>query len=51
MKQGKRQNERCKDWLYRLGWMIAIWLGGVAALGAVALILRLAMHAAGMHTR
>jgi hypothetical protein len=35
-------------WLRRLGWLIALWLGGVAALGAVALALRVLMHAAGM---
>ena len=36
------------SWLRRVGWLIALWLGGVAALGAVALALRLLMHAAGM---
>jgi hypothetical protein len=35
-------------WLRRLGWMLALWLAGVAALGAVAGLLRLLMHAAGM---
>jgi hypothetical protein len=35
-------------WLRRLGWLVALWLGGVAALGAVALVLRVLMHAAGM---
>jgi hypothetical protein len=35
-------------WLRRLGWMLVLWLGGVAALGAVAWLLRLLMHAAGM---
>lgn len=35
-------------WLRRLGWMLALWLGGVAALGLVALLLRMAMRAAGM---
>jgi hypothetical protein len=28
--------------------MVALWLGGVAALGAVAWLLRVLMHAAGM---
>jgi hypothetical protein len=32
----------------RLGWMAALWLGGVLALGLVALLLRGLMHAAGM---
>jgi hypothetical protein len=35
-------------WLRRLGWLLALWLGGVAALGIVALALRVLMHAAGM---
>ena len=35
-------------WLRRLGWMLALWLAGVAALGAVAWLLRICMHAAGM---
>lgn len=35
-------------WLRRLGWMLALWAGGVAALGAVAWLLRVLMHAAGM---
>jgi hypothetical protein len=35
-------------WLRRAGWLLALWLGGVAALAVVALLLRLAMRAAGM---
>jgi len=35
-------------WLRRLGWLVALWLGGVLALGLVALVLRVLMHAAGM---
>lgn len=35
-------------WLRRLAWMLALWLGGVAALGIVAWLLRVAMHAAGL---
>jgi hypothetical protein len=35
-------------WLRRVGWLLALWLGGVAALGIVALALRVLMHAAGM---
>jgi hypothetical protein len=35
-------------WLRRLVWMVLLWLAGVAALGLVALLLRLLMHAAGM---
>jgi hypothetical protein len=36
-------------WLRRLGWMCLLWAGSVAALAVVALLMRLAMHAAGMH--
>jgi hypothetical protein len=35
-------------WMRRLGWMLALWLAGVAALGIVAWLIRVAMHAAGM---
>jgi hypothetical protein len=35
-------------WLKRVGWLLALWLGGVLALGVVAGILRIAMHAAGL---
>jgi len=37
-------------WLRRLGWLVALWAAGVAALAAVALLLRLVMHAAGMRS-
>ncbi len=39
---------RMRLWLSRLGWMTALWAAGVAALGVVALLLHVAMHAAGM---
>lgn len=39
---------RTLSWLRRLGWLVALWAGGVAALAAVALLLRLLMQAAGM---
>ncbi|MFK3737019.1 DUF2474 domain-containing protein [Massilia sp. TN1-12] len=38
-----------RPWLSRLAWMLALWLGGVAALGVVAWLLRLAMRLAGLH--
>jgi hypothetical protein len=38
-------------WLKRVGWLLALWIGGVAALGLVALLLRLFMHAAGMRSQ
>lgn len=34
----------------RLGWLLLLWCGGVAAVAAVALLIRLAMRAAGMST-
>jgi hypothetical protein len=37
-------------WLRRLGWMVAIWVGGVVALAIVAFLLRVLMHAAGMRS-
>ena len=40
---------RMRLWLGRVGWMAALWAGGVAALAAVALLLRMLMQAAGMH--
>lgn len=39
---------RVRLWLGRAGWMALLWTGGVAAVGAVALLLRVVMHAAGM---
>ena len=38
------------QWLRRIGWMVLLWLAGVAALGVVAVALRLLMHAAGMRS-
>ena len=35
-------------WLRRLGWMVVLWASGVAALAAVAGLIRLLMRAAGM---
>lgn len=37
------------QWLRRLGWMAVLWASGVAALAAVAGLIRLVMRAAGMH--
>ncbi|MEH6434810.1 DUF2474 domain-containing protein [Massilia sp. DD77] len=42
LKPGKRQ------WMRRLAWTAALWLGGVATLALVAFALRLVMRAAGM---
>ena len=38
-----------RRWLRRLGWMVVLWASGVAALAAVAGLIRLVMRAAGMH--
>jgi hypothetical protein len=35
-------------WAKRVGWLALLWLAGVVAVGAVALLIRLGMHAAGM---
>lgn len=35
-------------WLRRLGWLVLIWSASVLALGAVALLVRVAMQAAGL---
>lgn len=35
---------------YRLGWLVAIWLGSVLALGIIAMGFHLLMHAAGLHS-
>ena len=37
-----------RQWLKRLGWMALLWAGGVASLAAVAFLIRVVMHAAGM---
>jgi hypothetical protein len=41
-------SRRAPQWLRRLGWMVGLWTAGVAALAAVAGLIRLVMHAAGM---
>ncbi|MCM5557000.1 DUF2474 domain-containing protein [Pleomorphomonas sp. JP5] len=35
-------------WLRRVGWLVAIWAGSIAALGVVAMAFRLLMNLAGM---
>ena len=36
------------SWLVRIGWLVLLWMAGVAALSVVALLLRELMHAAGL---
>lgn len=38
------------SWLNRIGWLLLLWLAGVVALAAVALLLRGLMLAAGLKT-
>jgi len=40
--------EAVRRWLRRTGWLLLLWAGGVATLGAVALLLRWCMRLAGM---
>lgn len=40
---------RAPLWLRRIGWMVLLWLGGVATLAMVAFLLKMVMRAAGMH--
>jgi hypothetical protein len=37
-----------KPWLRRVGWLVLLWTASVAALGVVALILRVFMTSAGL---
>jgi hypothetical protein len=41
----RQQNDR---WWKRLGWLVLIWAASVAALGVVAMLIRLLMRAAGL---
>ena len=41
---------RWRLWTRRVGWLLLIWMLSVAALALVALVLRMAMRAAGMTT-
>ena len=37
-----------REWMRRLGWMGALWVGGVVSLAAVAYLIRLLMRVLGM---
>jgi len=37
-------------WAKRVGWLALLWVAGVAALGLVAVLIRVAMRVAGMTT-
>ena len=38
-------------WLVRVGWLVVFWIAGVAALAAVASLIKLGMNAPGMSVR
>jgi hypothetical protein len=44
----KLRSGSAPNWVYRVGWMILIWLASVLALGIVAMLFRVLMRAAGM---
>ena len=46
--QGAPRKATRREWLQRLGWMAALWAGGVFTLAAVAYVIRVIMHALGM---
>ncbi len=37
-----------REWMRRLGWLVALWVGGVSTLATVAYVLKKIMHALGM---
>jgi hypothetical protein len=37
-----------RRWLQRLAWLAALWIGGVAGMGLVTLLLRALMRVAGL---
>ncbi|MGI4721110.1 MAG: DUF2474 domain-containing protein [Janthinobacterium lividum] len=37
-----------REWMRRIGWMAALWAGGVTTLALVAYLIRLLMRAFGM---
>ena len=45
---GTRHGVSRREWIRRLGWMAALWLGGVFTLAAVAYVIRVLMQALGM---
>lgn len=43
-----RQGVSRREWMRRLAWLVALWLGGVLTLAAVAYVIRVFMGALGM---
>jgi hypothetical protein len=50
MRKAAARRVRRPPWLRRLGWLVALWAGGVLTLYLVAGLIRLLMHAAGMQS-
>ena len=46
-----RPDHSLRRWLARFGWLVVFWMAGVAAVGLVAWLLKLAMNAVGMAAR
>lgn len=44
-----RRKAAPREWMRRLAWLAALWLGGVFTLATVAYVIRTFMHAMGMH--
>ena len=42
------RHPHARKWLSRLGWLLLIWVGSVAALGAAAWLMRGLMRAGGL---
>ena len=45
---GTDDREPYGPWWKRVGWLLLLWLLGVGVLGVVAVVLKLAMHLAGL---
>ena len=48
LSQRRQGLRRAPRWLRRLCWMVVLWIGGVITLAAVASVIRVVMHVAGM---
>lgn len=48
MTAGARKSDRVVLWARRLGWLVALWVAGVLAVGGLALALRAVMGWVGL---
>ena len=46
--KGARHGVSRREWLRRIVWLVALWLGGVFTLATVAYVIRVFMQALGM---